>query len=417
MSETFFEGPAIALGPLIGGGVSKQGNPWSGPGAEYQGACVLDPRYYPANKDGVGSGRIQSFMNHSYFVMADNIPSAFGTATLAALQPATASGTPFTLTSVSPGGSGPGVPSLACTVPMIPSTGGVPIQVLASDFGFTTGTTVAGNATITVPDSTLFQPGQWLCIGGAGNVAKTASLLTQVLTLASATTITVSNAPAGSLTNAPIGSANLYGLFPSGAAPTAVNPYVNGGALQVFNPLEGLARCASVTGSASATGGNVIITGYDIANVLMHETIAAPASATTVYGKKAFKYFVSAVPQFTDAGHNYSVGLGDTFGFHTRSDKWEYTNIFYAGAFSVNSGGWIPGLSPATPSTNTTADVRGTIQVSANGVGVGAGTGIISNSASTNGTNRLTLFMTIPVFNMLNATPANLISLFGNPQA
>jgi hypothetical protein len=414
MSETFFEGPAIALGPLIGGQNSKLGNPWSGPGAEYQGACVLDPRAYPANKDGVGSGRIPAYMNHSYFVMADNIPSAFGTATLAALQPATASGTPFTLTSVTPGGSAAGVPSLACTVPLIPSTGGPPVQVLALDFGFTTGTLVAGNSTITVPDSTLFQPGQWLCIGGGGNSGKTLSLFTQVLTLATATTITVSNAPASSLTNAPIGSANLYGLFPSGATPTAANPYFNGGALQVFSPAEGLARCVSVTGSAAATGGNVIITGYDIANVLMHETIAAPASATTVYGKKAFKYIVSAIPQFTDGTHNYSVGIGDTFGFHTRSDKWEYTNIFYNGTFATTSQGWLQALQPPNgPSTNTTADVRGTVQVSGNG----AGSALATGAASTNGANRLTLFMTIPVFNMLYATPANTVPLFGLPQA
>jgi hypothetical protein len=412
MSETFFEGPAIALGPLIGGGMSKAGTPWSGPGAEYQGACVLDPSMYPANKDGVGSGRIKAWMNHSYFVVADNTPSAAGTATLAALQPATLSGTPFTLISVAPGGSGAGVPSTSPATPIIPSTGGNPVNVVAIDFGFTTGTLVAGNASITVPDSSLFEQAQWLCIGGGGNSAKTATLLTMVTSIVDATHITVSPAPASALTNAAIGSANLFGTFPSGATPNAVTPYWNGGTLAVWDPLETLARNVSVTGSASATGGNVIVTGYDIYNNIMHETLAAPASATTVFGKKAFKYILSAIPQFTDAGHNYSIGTGDVFGFHTRSDKWEYTNIFYNGAFQTASTGWLAGLSPATASTATTADVRGTVQVSTNG----GGTPIATGAAVTTGAQRLTLFMTIPVFNMLQCTPANLVPLFGNPQ-
>ena len=411
MAETFFEGPAIALGPLIGGGSSKAGTPYNGPGAEYQGACVLDPSQYPANKDGVGSGRIKAWMNHSYFVMADNIPSAAGTATIAVLQPATLSGTPFTLITVAPGGSGAGVPSLGTSVPIIPSTGGSPVNVAAIDFGFTTGTLVAGNASITVPDSSLLEVGQWLVIGGGGNAAKTLSLFTQVMTVPDATHVTVSPAPSAALTNAPIASANQFGLFPSGAVPNAATPYWNGGTLAVFDPLETLARNVSVTGSTGATGGTVIVTGYDVYNNIMHENLAAPASATTVFGKKAFKYILSAVPQFTDAGHNYSIGTGDVFGFHTRSDKWEYTNVFYNGAFMTATTGWLAGLAPTTASTATTADVRGTVQVSANGGGspIGGGT-------PTTGTQRLTLFMTIPVTNMLLTTPAYLVPLFGNPQ-
>lgn len=410
MAETFFAGPAIALGPLIGGGDSKQGNPWSGPGAEYQGACVLDPRFYPANKDGVGSGRIPAFMNHSYFVVADNFPSAISTTGLAAAA-ATVGGTPMTLTTVAPGGSGSGVPSLGTAIPLIPLGGSsTPVTVLALDFGFTTGNTTAGTASIPVPDSTLFTPGQWICIGGAGNAAKTLPLLTQVQTIPDATHVTTFPVVAGTLTNAPIGSANLYGLFPSGAVPTAANPYVNGGALAVFNPLEGLARCVSITGNAGSSANNVTVKGYDVFGQPMSELIAFAGGATTKFGQKAFKYIASITPATTDAGHLVSAGWGDTFGFHARSDKWEYTNIFYNGTFVTASTGWLKG-DTTNPATTSTGDVRGTVQVGAGGNGTP-----ISGNTPTTGSLRLTLFMSIPVFNMLNATPANPAPLFGVTQ-
>src|SRR5215831_2942610 len=129
-------------------------------------------------------------------------------------------------------------------------------------------------------------------------------------------------------------------------------PSRGGGAMAVLNPRETLARCLSITGVAGGTGGAFVIQGYDALLQPMAEQITVGAGAVTAFGLKTWKYIVSVTPQFTDA-HNYSVGWGDTFGFHTRSDFWEYANIFYNGGFAVSSTGWLAGVK-TIPATRTT---------------------------------------------------------------
>jgi hypothetical protein len=400
---TFFRGPVGSLGPLIGGGDSINDGPYDGPNISYQGNCVPDPRYSPANKDGQGSGRIPCFLNQLDVVLSDNIPSTASTTGLAAAQAVTAA-TPMTLTTVAPGGGASAVPSLGTSVPILPFGTVTPVNVLALDFGFTTGTTVAASATVTVPDSTLFEVGQWICISGAGNSAKTASLLTQVLTLATATTITVFPVPTGALSFAPIGSANLLSTFPSGAVPNAASPYVNGGVASIFNPIEGLARNVAIAANAGASGNACLVSGYDVFGVPMSETITAVA-ASTVWGKKAFKYIASIVPGTTDAGHTLSAGWGDTFGFNLRADRWAYTEVVYNGVIVPTSVGFTGAVAAAS------GDVRGTIQVSANGAGTP-----ITAAAATNGVIRLTMMISVPAWNLLNGSPANTVPLLGATQ-
>src|SRR5258708_1996167 len=169
-------------------------------------------------------------------------------------------------------------------VPLVPSTGGLPVTVDASDFGLATGHTTAGIATFTLPDSTLFALGQWVCIGGAGNSAKTASLFAQVIAAPTATTITLSTASLGTLTNAPIGNTNLTGgaYWPPNTPPTGAFPYNTAGLASPFNPIEGLTRAVSVTGVASGTGGTFILRGYGIYGFAVSENIVATAGETTV---------------------------------------------------------------------------------------------------------------------------------------
>jgi hypothetical protein len=90
-----------------------------------------------------------------------------------------------------------------------------------------------------------------------------------------------------------------------------------------------------------------------------------------------------------------------------RSDKWEYTNIFWNGGFAINNTGWTAAL--ATSSGATTADVRGTVNVSTLQVGTAA-------AASTNGVARLTVMMSVPLQNMISATPLNTVSILGTAQ-
>jgi hypothetical protein len=281
------------------------------------------------------------------------------------------------------------------------------------DFGFTTGSTTAASATVAaVPDSTLFTVGQWICIAGAGNAAKTLPLITQVKTIVNATSITVSPVPAGTLAHAPIGAANVFGNFPQGAVPNAVFPYSNGGSLAIFNPVEGLARGISVLSGASAAGGVIRVNGADIHGVPMSEDITAGAGAGTAYGKKCFKYITSVVPQFSDSGggHTYAVGWSDTFGYALRADRWEYNAAYWNGLLVPSAVGFTAAVL-TDPATRTTGDVRGSVQVGS----AGAGTPITA-AASSNGALRLTLVQTIAAYNILNSSPANMVPLLGVTQ-
>src|SRR6266853_3310976 len=168
MVETIFRGPAYSAGSMIDGRVEGASD---GPGIEYQANCFPDVRYFPTRKDGIGPGRVPAFLNSPFSVIVDGVISTLGTAAIAALANV-ASGVPMTLVTVAPGGLAAGVSSLAI-VPFVPFGKSAAVSVLALNLGFTTGNITAGSATVTVPDSTIFQIGQWVCIGGAGNSAKT----------------------------------------------------------------------------------------------------------------------------------------------------------------------------------------------------------------------------------------------------
>lgn len=417
MAETIYRGPAISIGALMGNVATATGQqvgvlePFDGPGIEYQANTFPDPRFGPFNKDSLKVGRIPTWLNSPYVVMADGVGQATGAAVVAAAQNAT-SATPFTLATVAVGGTGTNVLSIAPSVPLLPMTGGsgqsFPTvgalqSVMALDFGFTTGNT-NGTATVTVPDSTLFYQGQWICIGGAGNAGKTLPLICQVLTIPTATTITVSPTPASTLNNSPIGSANAYGLFPQQLTANGVNPYWAAGVAAVFNPLESVTRNLTVTGVAGGTGGAFLCKGFDVYGMPMSETITATAGATSVVGNKAFKYVASITPQFTDA-HTYSFGIGNKTGFHLRSDRWEYANIFYNGGFATSSAGYTAAVTTAP--TSSTGDVRGTIDVSA----------LATIGSAFDGVKRLTLMMSVALFNLINGNPVSAVSLLGQTQA
>lgn len=405
MAETTFRGPAYSAGAMYDGRIESM----DGPGIEYQANCFPDLRYFPTRKDGMYPGRVPAFLNSPFAVLVDNIPTTLGTAVVVALQNV-ASGTAMTFVTVAAGTATAGNPSHAI-VPVVPfgKGAGSVVNAFALDFGFTSGTITAGSTTVTVPDSTLFTPGEWICIGGAGNSAKTASLFTQVLALASATTITVSIASQAALTGAPIGRTNLTmgALAPPQAyppnlgatVPSGAFPYTTAGLASLFNPQEGLARAISITGVAGGAGGTFIVRSLDVFGFAMSENIVVAAGANTVSGKKAHKYILSVTPQFTDA-HNYSVGTLDIYGFNLRSDKWEYANVFVNGAFITVSTGWTAAVA-TNPATATTGDVRGTyaLQTPANGT-----------------TNRLAMFVTVPLAADILATPQNPVPLYGVTQ-
>lgn len=399
MAETVNRGPMISAGSVMDGRVE----PMDGPSMDYQGSGFPDVRSN-FRKDGLYPRRVGAMLQSPWVIVADAIPSAISATGIAALANVV-SGTPMVLTTVAPGGAS-GVPSLA-PVPLIPFGSANPVNVLAMDFGFTTGTTTAGNATIAaVPDSTQFAFGEWICVGGAGNVGKTASLFTQVLTAPTPTTITVFPVPLGSLSHAPIGHANLSGpLQPFGAVPNAASGRYSGGLGAWFCPQEGLARTLSITGVGAGAGGAFLVTGYDVYHQLMTQTITVAAGVNTVNSLKAFKYVVSVVPQFSDA-QNYSVGWGDVFGLNLRSDLFEHTDIKWGGKVPVIGTGYLKAVA-TNPATAATGDVRGTVNVSTLASPVGA---------ASNGALRLVIAQRVTPWQGIFSNPVNAIPLYGVTQ-
>jgi hypothetical protein len=427
MGVSSTDGPFIVYGKMGGVSATQFGtypepdpNTDAGPGINYQGDSVPDVRFF-FQKDRVqgNAGMVPTSTNLSYLQSVDQIPATASATLIAAAQNAT-NGTPFTLASTTATGRTLNIP----IVPWIAAAGAnnilnsaapviVPIML---DYGFAFGNCTSGSATVVVADSTQFVVGMPLVIAHVGTASTNQALLTNVVSITDATHIVVGpNLPQATINPTPIGTGNLWGIkegvgYP---VPSAHFPYQAAGPGFFLDPAQTIARNVSILGVTSGTGGNIDVTGYDIYWQPMTERIAATAGATTTAGKKAFKAIVSVTPRFTDA-HNYSVGTGDVFGMHFRSDRWEYSNIFWAGAFASSSTGWTA-ADLTSPSTNVTGDVRGTVATASLATIGSASNGTVSSLAMTG--RRLAIFQSIPLYNMISATPAAPQTMFGQLQS
>lgn len=405
MTRTLISGPSIIGGNLLTATGVPEYNPDASPSISYMGDGLPDVRVLMQKDYTDRGGTIPSHLNNPFFVVVDGTPQAVSSTSIAGTQAGTT--TALTLATTAATGVSPGTP-------FIPFTGnsvvGTATTGLALDFGFTTGTCTGASATISsIPAIAVggMYVGQWLCIPNVGNSGGTTALFTMVTSIASTTSITVSPAPAASLSNAPIGSANLYSNLWNGVA-TAAWPYLSIGPAALLDPRQTISRAVSVTAAAGATATTCTIAGNDVYGMPMSEAITITAGST-VYGKKAFKYIRSATLNATDAGHNYSVGTADCFGFPIRSDFYEYMTAFYNQTYLVATG-WAA-ATLTSPATTTTGDVRGTWSIGTlNNAGAGASGG------ATNGTRRLTIAVTIPLANLLAGTNANPVSVYGVTQ-
>lgn len=424
MAETINRGPNMGLGAMIGNVTTGAGlpvgavEPTDGPSITYQGDSFPDPRYYPADKDGQAMGRIPAFSAAVNVVLVDAIPSA-STATpqdIAANQ-ATTSGTAMTLVSAQPSATSLGQCAHMPSTPMVPFGAQAPVTVFGLDMGFVYGTTVAGSPTVTVVDSSAFFNGQWVVIGGAGNVGATIPLIAQVVNAAaSGTTITISPAALGAVTRAPIANGNAYTGFPGARAANAVSPYLLGGVGRFFNPAEAVCRVVGINAAAGAAGGIFTVRGYDMYGVPMTEAITVGAGAAVAYGNKAFKYITSVTPNVTDAVAHYGVGVGDVIGLNIRSAQWELLTAYVAQAQLAVATGWKAGLATVSgPSTTTTADTRGSLQVGTRGNSTGTGSAGATGGPFSS-TVRVAVIKTVSAQGLISATPNNYTSLFGVAQ-
>ena len=388
----------------------------AGPNLSYQGEGLIDVRYFVQKDYAAGrQGSINTLLNSPYILSVDQIPAASAATpvNIAGAQTVT-SGTAMTLAAATAG--------ISTNVPFYPfKSSALTTANIALDFGFLCSAASAGadtlstNGTATATASSLlaasnFYVGQWLIMPNAG-ATSTTTLITQV-TAISGTSITLSPAPGQTITAAMAGSANVPNVtWPGATVPTATKPYLAGGVGAFLNPKESICRGVGVNAAASATGGVIQIQGWDIYGQPQTENITAVANST-VYGNKTWKFIQAAVPQFTDGSHNYSVGTSDLFGFVVRSDRWEYTNIFWNGAFttasfSATGGNWT-NADLTTPATSTTKDVRGTFQPSARGPNAS-----VTSTTYASGSIRLAMFLSVPLYNVISATPNNPTPMFG----
>ncbi len=411
MAETIVQGPLVSGGSLLNNSVS----PTDGPEIQYQGSLVPDPRFSPMAKDGLAPGRVKGFALLPAVTAVDAIPSVQSTGAIinAGVLSSTAGLAVAQVTAQA--GTAAGVAVFAPGIPIIPAGTTRVVTVGAIDFGFTTGTTAANSSTVVVVDNSLFAVGQWLIIPGVGGTTNLA-LVTQVQSVSTNTTvITILPAAQTALNNVPIGQGNLYSNLtppgtqfgPAAVAANAAEPYHVAGLGLSFDPLQGVARALQVSVASVGSGtSSIFVSGYDIYGVAMTETIGPTTGTTAIFGKKAFKYIASAVstgtPATTGTPAALNIGVSDIFGLPLRSDKSEYVSLSLGGTTSINTLGWVKALS--TTSGATTADVRGTINAS-------------TAIASTDGVRRLVIIQSMPLINMLNATPNATAALFGTPQA
>lgn len=405
----------------------------AGPNMWFAGDGQLDVRY-TFLKDLVQGyvGRNPGFLNGFQTLQVNGIPMATSNSNIAALQ-ATASGTSMTLATAP-------VQGIAVDIPIIPFTGvlgslgtatsttNAPIVL---DYGFDWMALTNGSASATVTDSTLYKVGMPLCI--AGTSAST-TLLTNVASIVSATQITLALPALLTTAATPVGTGNAWGpseFASSGPnspypVPTAALPYVAFGPGLFLDPRQSIARAVSMTASAStSTIANFVIAGWDVYWQPMTVTLGpltTTSAALTFYTKKAFKAISSITPLATDASHSWSSGTSDMYGWPTIMRYMELTDNWWNGLAMASTTGFVA-ADFTSPASGTTGDVRGTIQVGADGSGGnngqsgGASTGTVSSGSLTVTGKRLVLFGTLNTWDQLNNSLATPQFQTGRPQA
>jgi len=341
MSISANSGPYISFGQNTIGLVTDY-NPDLGPSLFWGGVGRIDPRpnfnYIP----GQNFGAFTAGFATSDAMTINYAPYALGNAAIAAAANVV-SGTAMTLVSTNSTSTGVSV-GASCTN----YNTGVAVTGLLMVDGFASFTGVIASSVLTVSSLTgTISIG--MTVSGTG--VNTGTTIVNQLTgpAGGAGTYTVQGDDTASSTTMTAQATGTTAL---------AQPFGQSNTISLWNPQAMVSRAVSVTGSASATGGNITISGYDIYGVPMSEVIAAPASATTVNGKKAFKYISSVVPAFTDA-HNYSIGTTDIYGFPLRSDNFGDVAINYNATGITANTGYTAAVT-TSPATTSTGDVRGT---------------------------------------------------------
>lgn len=331
MAVTAFSGPVVTFGEGAGG---QENNPDAGPSLFAGGVALLDTRSYSPGQSSARAAAGWSMT--SAITTIDYIPTTLGANTV--------------ITSQAP------VNGTALTLPTVNTT----VVTVGARVGSATGLLLIDALRVSITASI------------AGNVL-TATVVTGTITLGtvvfSATGLITPTTVVGYGTGR--GDTGTYILdtsqtFASGALIGAPGLYgvarIPGNVTQtgtaLYNPMTMVGRALSIT---TAAGDSAVYTirGYDIYGQAMSEALTA-AGATTVSGKKAFKYIASVTPVGT-VGATVTVGTTDIFGFPLFSASFQDVAITWAGTAVTATTGYLAGVGAVA--TTTTGDVRGTYAV------------------------------------------------------
>lgn len=371
-------------GPIIGFGQAPYGfdnNPEAGPSLFYAGTGLLDPRVNFTYIPGQNIGQFTGGFGTIETVTLNYAPYQLSTTAIAAAA-ATTSGTAMTLVSSNSTSTGISV-GASC----INTATGTTVTGLVLIDGFASFTGVVASNILTVSSLTgTVTVG--MTLSGTGVASGTVVVNQLTGPAGGAGTYTVTG-------NASVGSTTITGQMTGGYPAIAQQFDAPIGSIYMWNPAAMISRAVNITATnAGATGGNFLVSGYDIYGVPMSERITHAGGATTATGAKAFKYIASVVPQFTDA-QTYSVGTSDVYGLPLRSDFFGDLVINYNSALVTASTGYTAAVT-TSPATTTTGDVRGTYTL----------------QTASNGSRRLYIRQAIPV-----ANAGSIAGLFGVTQA
>lgn len=346
MSRSDITGPLVAFGQAAAGGDYNPDYP--APSFLLSGAALLDQRA-PV---GYNPGQPHSYPIYGWMGMGDildvnYVPAALSTTNLAnAVTPTT--GTALALT------AGTGFTASASVVNRATNQTVTGLFLIDGLTASSATSTISGNVFTAVGSvsSGAFTVGSVL--SGTGVTANTTIIGLGTGTGGTGTYIVDTPQTVSSTTITGVAGINGVPRIPFGTT-GAGGP----GGLSAYNPQCMLGRNIRITTAAGDTA-VYTVRGYDIYGYPMSEAITANG-ATTVSGKKAFKYIASVTPVGT-VGATASVGTGDVYGFPLISDSFQDVQIVWNSSVITASTGYLA-CDKTNPATATTGDIRGTYAV------------------------------------------------------
>jgi hypothetical protein len=318
-----------------------------------------------ANKDNINPGAIPAIYAGSPIQTLNSVPVPGG----ATLATGTATnGVPLTNATAFSAGIAPGTGAIVNGQPVSNAIG---LDIAIDKAACAANQNIINLLVASRPNVWRYSKGMWLALAGAG--AGGSTLFAQILAINTAIwQLTLSQNAAVTQASCEVGLTNRYSLYDFGnPAPTGVAAFASSGMGRFLIPECATARGVGVTGVAASTGGNMLIQGFDIFNQLTSEVIAVGAGAVTTYGKKTYKVFLSATPQFNNAT-NYTVVTSDLIGLplSVLPPPAPQPVLLFGGV--AEAGVVTQYADPTNPATTSSGDPRGALQLSAKGPVAGA---------------------------------------------